>query len=215
MDSTTSAISRRTVAKGALWAAPAVAVAGTAPAFASSPTGGMSSGGLCRIEKSGRTVNTQQRLYYLNVGPRADTDEVWKAGQTWSYTIEVKVSSSGLIIPNISNIQTNTFGSFSSVTASSQVGDTRKFTFTWTSNSAATGNPICVGIGWTGVSLDPKADIRVTSTAPSGATMTVLDPGYQENGPYNCDPKINSGTVCCNVSGFAGLESFPCQPYLP
>jgi hypothetical protein len=206
-------MSRRTLAQGAAWSVPAISVAVAAPAFAGT-TGTMSSNGLCRIEKSGETANNQTRIYQMSVGPKAGTAETWVSGETWTYTFTVKVPSPGIVIPNINNVFTMSYGSWSAVNASPQVGDTRTFTVSWTSSLGSGTGDACVGIGWSTANLHPDADIRIVANSPAGESRTILDPGNQGNGTYTCDTTITSGSGCCNVGGF-GFEAFPCQPYLP
>lgn len=174
----TTDLSRRSVAKGAAWAVPAVAVASAAPALAAS-TPVTVGGTVCKIFSGNGTQTTQNEQVFLGI---VATGTVIPKGTVITWTFRGDLSStypdgaSGVLdAPNLSYTPSANW----TLTSSSPAGTTlasgkgsASFVVTWTAvNDVASADVACImSANWPGTAgqndpqLSPGATLTVTST---------------------------------------------------
>lgn len=184
-------ISRRTVAAGAAWATPVVAVAAAAPALASSCATGPSDiyfgykwvcGGLnsdtCEyvIQMNSLTTcgtggipsGTKVTITMTNTSPNADTVTVNSTGTTWKVD---SASGSGVVTPTQSGSAAGTVGAG----------------VTWTYNlSTTTALPAGTGPSWRVTRLDPNLTSPAIAHSWNITATLVTDPGPDTTNSTSC-----------------------------
>lgn len=168
-------ISRRTLAKGAAWAIPAVTVVGAVPAFAASG-GPTVSGSICRLFYGDGTINYQTHSIYLGI---TTSTGIIPAGTTISWTIAV--SGGGAGTGGTNEVPTTNYSANGSWTLSLDqtsgnaiVGGmftvTIHFNTDYTTGAGPGGTWCNAALVWTDIySLRPGASISVSSNAPTGS----------------------------------------------
>lgn len=205
-------LSRRTLAKGAAWSVPAVAVAGAAPAYAASRT---LSGGLCYTNESTASGGLVPRRWYFWVG--TSDGSVIKQGDTWTFVVTFKWTNLSDYNANPNPLNANSYGSFS-VTSSPSCQNpatfTRSFTVTVRANDSvyATGASCTPYAGTTTI----KADTQVTIQSTDGGSKTYQTVYSNGAGTYGCYatgsgvPSTPPNSTCCNYGSRFSNPALPC-----
>lgn len=164
-------VSRRTIAKGAAWAVPAIAVASAAPAYAASRQ--VLTTSVCQLFYGSGTVNYQTHSIYLGV---TSDSGVVPAGTTLSWT--VSMSGSGNEVPT-TNYSPNDIWDISLSPAAGTVAST--FTATLTFNQdleIGTGTWCDPALVWTNVyAIRPATSVTVSSDGAVGGGAGTVSPG--------------------------------------
>ncbi len=229
--------SRRTLAKGAAWAAPVVAVAATAPAFAASQPP-VVSGSICQLFYGGGTINYQTHSMYLGV---KSSTGIIPAGTVLSWNICVSGGGSGTggtnEVPTTNYSATAAWTlSLSQTSGNAITGGCFTATITFNQNyttGAGPGGTWCAAaLLWTDIySIRPGASVSATSNAPTGpvtsggsGTLTYTaarrhptsinssgrTPHYYltRSGTQNCYPAVQYSVLLSNT----GYDNVTCYP---
>ncbi|MFW0179516.1 hypothetical protein [Rothia sp. P7208] len=162
-------ISRRTLAKGAAWAAPVVAASAVVPAYATSPTprvpGQEPYGTVCSLFFGGGNVNMQTTSVYLAVNSGDDT---MKPGETVTWQVTAEAGS----MPETNYSKDGRWSlEVNEVGGSTNGGCV--FTVTLTANVEIPVSEVScvVRLIWTGggANVRPKTNITVNSSSAGGS----------------------------------------------
>lgn len=133
----TSTISRRTLAKGAAWAAPAVTVAASTPAFAASPPAG--TGIVCGIDRGLDPSSYNNILMTVYFGWLGTPNTTLPTGTSITYSITIDQTRSSVALPGAPSVSYGSYfeGSAPTVTPSTTYssGTASSYTYTWTIKS--------------------------------------------------------------------------------
>lgn len=163
-------VSRRTIAKGAAWAVPAIAVASAAPAYAASRPAVATS--VCNLFYGGGTINNQTHSIYLGV---TSSTGVIPAGTRLTWT--VSMSGSGNQVPT-TNYSQNNIWTLSLSPASGTVATSFTATLTFNQDlTIGTGQWCAPALVWNDTFL-----IRPATTITVNTGGTVADSGSLATG---------------------------------
>ena len=193
-----STISRRTLAKGAAWSIPAVAVASAAPAFAASGPGYR--GGVCQIIRlSGDTAN-QLNMYVVG-GFFGAPGTVLPAGSKIELRFTI-VETNSSKTTNAPTPYTTTWGAwtFSTVSRATVTGSyqaTTTFVATFTTNTQVTIGPggfYCAPqLDFSASNYKPSTGVKPASNLPGASTtFEIAGTGFQ--GATGTSLKFNVGS---------------------
>lgn len=167
-------VSRRTIAKGAAWAVPAIAVASAAPAYAASrPT--VVAASVCSLFYGSGTVNYQ--THTINLGVTSSTGVI-PAGTTLTWTVSMSGSDNEVPTTNYSqnNIWTLSLSQASGAVATSFTA-TLTFNQDYTLPDGANSTWCAPGLVWTNIySIRPATTVSVSTSGTVGDSGS-LNPG--------------------------------------
>lgn len=200
---------------GAAWAVPAVTVAAGAPAFAASPSSGLS-GGLCSTAQSGTTVNNANIYLYFFAGTES---AVPARGATWTNYVTVTFANN-TDYNAFTNPWKASWGGFTGsveLCASNATTRTRTYKVTYTNSTALpAGYKSCAPYIYTGDNTGVKPTTQITVVSKeSGTTQNVV---YNApNSIWGCTPSYQGtptsppASGCCNY-GSSGRRNttYPC-----
>jgi len=155
----TENLSRRTLAKGAAWSVPVIAM--SAPAWAAAASRTVVSASVCSLYY-GSTTSTSYEIHSIFLGASA-TDNVIPAGTTFTWT--VTMSGTGNEVPTLNYSQNNAW----SLTTSPAPGTVASsFTVTLRTNTEVTASDInCApALVWnSNYSIKPQTTVTISTTA--------------------------------------------------
>lgn len=167
-------ISRRNIAKGAAWAAPAVVATSAIPAYAASADRSANApyGSICSLFFGGGNVNSQTTSVYLKAN---SPDGMLYAGQTINWVFNM---SSG----TVPGVNYPADGSWALTTSPAKGTVTNQFTVTLTVNRDIPVSAVDCGarLIWDGSgsagssNITPKSTLSVSSSGKSGSYSTTI-----------------------------------------
>lgn len=161
---------RRSVAKGAAWAVPAIAVAAAAPAYAASRATLTTS--VCSLFYGGGTVNYQTHSMYLGVS--SSTGSI-PAGTTLTWT--VAMGGTGNEVPT-TNYSQNDSWTLTLSPAAGTVASTFTATLRFNTDYAINGTWCAPALVWTDIySIRPGATVSVSTGGTVGSNGTLTTSG--------------------------------------
>lgn len=210
MNEQQNGFSRRSLAKGAAWTVPAVALAGAAPAMAASQD--TYAGGVCQIFYGGGTVSQQNTQVFLGITSTAATIPKGTV-VTWTVTLDGStgyVKPSYMQVPNVNYTTSGGWTLSTSPATGTNIASGGSFTVTWTAtadveaSALACGNEVQNGglpaLEW------PDSGRPALGT---GVTVTVASGGSAPAGGGTVNPKSLKWQVPRRISNSGGISSAP------